>query len=254
MLKIAVIVGHTYKSQGARSFKGVTEYIWNSRVARYMEERSLAYSDLELKVFMRDHGGRKEAAINVSGWGADVSIELHFNAVGFVAYGCEALVIEGDEKSAAFADLVTNKLADKYSLKERHRTNLLSSDYEGDGVKELDRKSRGYWNLRYVKNEGVDIAILIEPCFMDTKNRESELIHDDQKGYGEFLVDFIADGHDIKISNDFPINHETQEMVMLDEKDLLIQSLSVENQRLKMALEGIRTNISKTIGNELWSL
>lgn len=190
-MKLAVIVGHTKSAQGANNYKGVSEYVWNGKVATLMAANAPSFG-IEVKVFYRDVGGVSAAAKAAKAWGANASLELHFNAAGAVAYGCECLVLKGDVVSAKLADKLTDGLAKKYSLRERRITELLPTGYDGDGVYELESGARGYSNLAAVKAAGINVRLLLEPCFMDTKNSESQRIIDDQEGYAKFLLGFFA--------------------------------------------------------------
>lgn len=191
-MKIAVIIGHEKRSPGATNFLGESEYAWNAEVATFMLERCRMYPGMEVKVFRRDFIGREGVSAAVGLWDPDLCIELHFNAAGYVAFGCEVLVLEGDKESAIVADKLTDILAAKFDLKERRTTKLVPVEMDGDGVFEMDRKGRGYWNLKYVKNQGVRICLLIEPCFMDTRHKESEAVIKGQEEYANLMIDFFA--------------------------------------------------------------
>lgn len=190
--KLAVCVGHTKNDQGATSFKGVSEYIWNGQVAKFMEELAKALPDFEVKVFWRDGGGVAAAARAAKAWGADSWIELHFNAASGKAEGCECLVLKGDVPSAKHADLLTDLLAAQYGFTERRITRILPDEFDGDGVYEVVSGNNGYGNLLAVKNAGIPIRMLIEPNFLHIASNEAKKIHDDQRGYAKLMVNHFA--------------------------------------------------------------
>lgn len=106
-MKIALVVGHNMEAQGAiRVTDKRTEYDWNGMLAQ-------AIRDLEpdsVKIFRRTPHGGYNAEIDrvyseVNAWGADCSLELHFNAFSSKSTGCETLS-SGTAGSMALAALV----------------------------------------------------------------------------------------------------------------------------------------------------
>ncbi len=196
-MKLAVIVGHTQKAPGAKSYKGIHEYEWNGKVAQEMKKyaselKAQGGHDIEVEVYTRDAGGVSLAAKEAKAWGAEACIELHFNAAEKMAYGCECLVLDGDIESAKHADLLTDKLSKEYGFKERRVTKRLPSSFEGDGVYETVSGNNGHGNLNAVKAAGIPIRLLIEPAFLNTANTEAVKIHDDQVGYARLMVNHFA--------------------------------------------------------------
>lgn len=191
-MKLAIIIGHTKKAQGATSYKGVSEYVWNGKVAQEMKAYAKTLPNIDVEVYTRDAAGVSGAAKLAKAWGADICMELHFNAFSKAAYGCEILVLKGDVESAKHADLLTDLLAKHYGFKERKVTQILQNEFDGDGVYETVSGNAGHGNLASVKAQGIPVRLLIEPCFMNTKNSESEKIHDDQIGYARLLVNYFA--------------------------------------------------------------
>lgn len=191
-MKLAIIIGHTKKAQGATSYKGVSEYVWNGKVAQEMKAYAKTLPNIDVEVYTRDAAGVSGAAKLAKAWGADICMELHFNAFSKAAYGCEILVLKGDVESAKHADLLTDLLAKHYGFKERKVTHILQNEFDGDGVYETVSGNAGHGNLASVKAQGIPVRLLIEPCFMNTKNSESEKIHDDQSGYARLLVNYFA--------------------------------------------------------------
>ena len=148
-MKLAVVVGHNSKAQGAtRVTDGVTEYSWNSALAELIEEQGD-----DVKVFYRTYGGGYSAEIDrvyadVDAWGATASVELHFNAAGDdrVA-GCETLS-SGSSGSMALCEALQARMV--AVMGERNR-----------GIKIVGKSDRGGRSLW----AGKAPAALIEPYF-----------------------------------------------------------------------------------------
>lgn len=196
-VRVAIIVGHTEKAKGAVAYTGESEWDWNNSVANKVVHFCKGKSDV--KIFYRSpnlgyRAAMKDIAKRVSEWDADYSIELHFNALHKVAYGCEILVDSGSkdyEFLIKMCDQWTNKLAKEFDLKQRNKVRFADSTY-GDGVKVLKYGERGYWNLAYLSDKGVK-AILIEPMFANLKTKESERFFEGKgkEKYALFLANRI---------------------------------------------------------------
>ena len=79
MKKLAVVVGHTKVAPGAYSDTlRSSEYPWNSDLAARIQ--SMRTMRLECQAFFRDTAGISGAYMDGERWGADVFVELHFNA------------------------------------------------------------------------------------------------------------------------------------------------------------------------------
>ena len=81
--KIALVVGHDSKKQGAYGDAGISEYRFNSELIQAIRVQC---QNLNIKVFYRDENikGYTNQMIDLhrrlDKWGSDVSIEFHFNA------------------------------------------------------------------------------------------------------------------------------------------------------------------------------
>lgn len=149
-MKIAIVVGHNERSQGAvRVLDGRTEYDWNGEMAEYIH--SLDPSNT--KVFYRTPQGGYSAEIDrvyseVDEWGADCSVELHFNGVANSSVrGCETLS-SGTRGSRTLAKKVQSGMLKALPTRDR-------------GVKNLSRGDRGGRSLW----AGKAPAIMTEPYF-----------------------------------------------------------------------------------------
>lgn len=152
-MKLAVVVGHNAQSQGAvRGDTRETEYVWNGRLAQVMERLAPEFG-VDLRVFRRVAGGGYRSEIlrvysQVDQWGADASIELHFNgAASPDASGTETLS-SGTALSLRLAAAVQNEMVIALGLRDR-------------GIKTVSSSERGGRSLI----AGVAPAILVEPFF-----------------------------------------------------------------------------------------
>lgn len=182
-MRVAVIVGHNKNRRGATLYNGSNEYDYNCEVVNHMSAL-LGVSRNTWRVFYRDNLNLEGLAIDIAKWGADMSIELHFNAAGVPeAKGCEVLCLENDEGAARKGRLLATKLVLEMGSKLR-----------GDkGIKWLHEKSRGYKNLKHMKDAGVKYPILVEPFFGDYETAESVKYVEGIKEYANLLYEFISE-------------------------------------------------------------
>ena len=152
-MKLAIVVGHNSQAQGAaRTDTGETEYVWNGRLAQVMEGLAPEFG-IDLRVFRRVAGGGYRAEIRrvyseVDRWGADASIELHFNgSADPSATGIETLS-SGTALSLRLAQAVQSEMIIALGLRDR-------------GVKTIRGTDRGGASLI----SGAAPAILVEPFF-----------------------------------------------------------------------------------------
>ncbi|MGB5819453.1 MAG: N-acetylmuramoyl-L-alanine amidase [Saonia sp.] len=156
MKKIAVVVGHNRRWQGAQAIAPInkSEFDFNSDLARIMMTDSVNYT-LEIRVFYREYLGSYSKEIQkvygqVDAWGADYSMELHFNSAVFTAAGSEVFS-SGSQGSLQFARLAQKELVALFNR----------SGKNDRGVKIRRKGSRGYLSLV----SGKAPAILVEPFF-----------------------------------------------------------------------------------------
>lgn len=150
-MKLAIVVGHNSVSQGAvRKDTGETEYIWNGRLARRMQRIAPEFG-IEAKAFFRQPMGSYSREIDLvyeqtEEWGADATIELHFNSFDGPASGTETLS-SGTALSLRLAEAVQREIVLALGLSDR-------------GIK-TRTSGRGSRSLI----SGRAPAILIEPFF-----------------------------------------------------------------------------------------
>ena len=152
-MKLAVVVGHNSQAEGAWGVAplGNSEFDWNSEVAKQMQRLGGDYG-LEVRPFYREGGVGYSTEIDrvyrqVNDWGADASMELHFNSYRYTSTGTETLS-SGSKKSMALAEAVQASMLKHLGLKDR-------------GVKVKKRTDRGGRSLF----AGRAPAILVEPFF-----------------------------------------------------------------------------------------
>jgi len=90
--RIAIIVGHSQRSPGARGVEPVStyEYFWNSELAGMISSVASA-AGVQCGLFYRDGIGISGAYQQVVEWAPDTCIELHFNAYNNQVTGTETL-------------------------------------------------------------------------------------------------------------------------------------------------------------------
>lgn len=148
-MKIAIVVGHNLKAQGAvRVVDGRTEFDWNSDLAEMIKDCAPEC----VRVFNRTPQGGYTAQVQrvyreVDAWGADVSVELHFNgSPNPAATGCLTLS-SGSSGSLILAGEVHERMLDVMGN-------------EDDGIL-VRRSGRGATSLM----SGRAPAIITEPYF-----------------------------------------------------------------------------------------
>ena len=150
--KIALISGHNEKSQGKARF-GTTEWIFGNELIEDLLPLLNALPNIEVEVFSRikntDYPAEmKELHSRVDAWGADLSMEFHYNAFAGAAKGHEVLHLSSSKGGKRMADLM-DKAYDLY---------LNNADR---GRKEVPVGGRGSYGLRV----GRAIALIVEPFF-----------------------------------------------------------------------------------------
>jgi len=160
-MKVAIVVGHNSKAKGANALGSlvegesvISEWDFNKRVAQAMVDR-VTPNGTELKIFYRPpvNGYSKEIAAaygELEKWGAQISVELHFNDSTPPASGCEMLT-SGSTYSRLLAE-------------HFHKTVVRAFDFKGianRGVKKLLSNENGYGAL----HASSAWAIITEPFF-----------------------------------------------------------------------------------------
>lgn len=149
-MKIGIVVGHNSRAQGAvRCTDKRTEFDWNGELAGLIQ----AHDPANVRVFRREFGGGYSAEIDrvyaqTDAWGADVTIEMHFNgSANPEANGC-LMLSSGTAGSLALAR----------ALQERCRAALGNADRGVQVRSRHDRGGRSLW-------QGRAPAVMTEPYF-----------------------------------------------------------------------------------------
>lgn len=200
-MKVAIIVGHNAKLSGHDALGSIipSEYVFNGAIAEAMVGISKNIPTLEIKVFRRVYLGSYGAEIKkvykeVDDFGADISIELHFNAYSAKSNGTETLS-SGSKKSLALAHFFQSSMLSELGLVDR-------------GVKVRSRSELGGGAL----HAGRAPAILVEPFFgsnlKDTQAAERLGIN----GFaGMYLAAIVSYGLESGLINESDIKGDTQE-------------------------------------------
>ena len=151
MIKIALIAGHNFRSQGVRR-KLSSEFVFANGVIEELLET--AGSGYELKQFTRKyHGGSytremRELHKRVDAWGADISMEFHFNASESSARGHEVLYYHGSTGGSVVAHAIDRAFDNHITNRDRN-------------VKKRGKGQRGSFGLRVGKSK----SVILEPFF-----------------------------------------------------------------------------------------
>jgi N-acetylmuramoyl-L-alanine amidase len=152
MKKLAIVVGHNIRSQGAvRKDNGETEFVYNSRLAEIIKQKASDYG-LNVEIFKRTPGRGEIARVyqQVDFWNADASIELHFNSFGNPSASGTETLSSGSSRSLKLAEEVQMEMVETLGLTDR-------------GILVRNRRTKGKGYLSLVSGKAP--AILIEPFF-----------------------------------------------------------------------------------------
>lgn len=176
MAKVAFLIGHDEKRQGAVSSLGQSEYSYNSEVAS-AAFRLAKNAGLDAKVFTRNNWGIKGAYKAINKWieeGEDgVAIELHFNAYNKTVRGTETLFDDDPADSIEFARHVHDAVCDAFKRKGK----------QNRGIKKR-LEGAGAYNLAQCEVPGC----IIEPFFGDNPD-DAKLGKELLFEYAQALVD-----------------------------------------------------------------
>lgn len=164
MRKLGVVVGHTKKNQGAFSKTlGVAEYAWNKDLAARIEGFAAGMTDLTVQTFFRDGVGIKGAYQATDAFGADITVELHFNGSdNHRATGSAVLYYPRSTNGRRFATLLQKEISAVLGLKNWPRgSDGVLTPFEASG-----KEKRGQGSL----SAGRAPATLFEPFFGSNPN------------------------------------------------------------------------------------
>lgn len=148
--KLAIVVGHNHRAQGAvRITDGVSEFVWNSKLASMIA----AHAPDQIKVFFRQHGAGYSREVDkvyaqLDAWGANASVELHFNGIGNPKVHGGMTLSSGTSGSMELAQHIQSHSVAALGVRDL-------------GIKVRGRKDRGGRSL----HAGKAPAIMTEPFF-----------------------------------------------------------------------------------------
>lgn len=194
-MKLAIVVGHNAGAQGAvRVTDGRTEFDWNGDLAALIHD----IDPNSVRVFYRKSSGGYRAEIRrvyaeVDDYGADLSMELHFNGASPAARGCETLS-SGTEQSLRLANIVQRQIIEVLPVADR-------------GVKIRGRDGRGGFSLW----AGRTPAVLLEPYF--GSNTDDCHLADDYKSVlaqaiYDAAVEFVGADRTVQVKGDFKVTDD----------------------------------------------
>ena len=199
-MKIAIVVGHSSQDHGARAVAPLvdgiqTEWLFNDKVAdEIIRIHSRFYRpmigprNLELKKFHRVTGGGYSTEIRrvyrlVNDWGADASMELHFNAASPSAKGA-LMLSSGSTESMRFATILLKHMVDTMQ--------------HGDRGVEVRKSGRGSLSL----TAGRAPAVLTEPFFGTNREEVARVGELGIKGFAGMYYDAIKEFAKVEIDPD----------------------------------------------------
>lgn len=126
-MKLAFIVGHNARAQGAvRQDTGETEYSWNGRLAAMIQEEAVRdFPGIEVGVFRRNPNARgysaeiREVYARTDAWGADATVEGHFNSHSTTSATGSEVLSSGSRQSMAFCEAIQDETLAVLGLKDR---------------------------------------------------------------------------------------------------------------------------------------
>jgi N-acetylmuramoyl-L-alanine amidase len=179
--KVGLIVGHNEEAQGALNYLHETEWAFNSRIMRKVQQK-LSKKNYSSFVIFRPTGVRyssqvKAVVAKCKELGITHTILAHFNSAGQSARGCEFLVpSNGSMTCRKMADMATDLLNERLGIKERR----------DDGVYVVNKHHRGSGMLFALSEAGIHVT-MAEPCFAGYRTEESAAIFENEDAYVDIL-------------------------------------------------------------------
>lgn len=146
MNRIAIVIGHSIRSQGAANHNGLTEFKFNQRLALAICERGIPGAEI-IPVY-RDSYLDLPKKINVLN--PDAIISLHCNAFNTKVSGTEVLYYHRSGSGQALAAILQGNLVSALNLPDR-------------GIKPVDSEGRGGHLLKQTNAP----CVIAEPFFID---------------------------------------------------------------------------------------
>lgn len=171
-MKVAIVVGHSEKSQGAvNASSGMTEFLYNKVVAvklALLLEQDDAHEGV---IIYRDNYINLPAKVNRES--PDVILSLHCNAFNKKAKGCETLYYHRSKRSKALARMVNKEILWDFDAVDR-------------GIKARQANDRGSYLLRMTDAP----CVIVEPFFIDNDD-DYDMFQTKQGEYAMCLAEAI---------------------------------------------------------------
>lgn len=176
-VKLGLIVGHMASAKGAIMYNGMTEYEFNTEVAKKCAAYAAKnYPNMVVSIIYRDGIGINGAYLEARKQLCDAVIELHFNAFDGQTTGTETLCT-ADVSDVAFAHTIHKKVCGALGRKTDSR-----------GVKCISKSVQGGGNVHAFPG---GVNCLVEPFFGDNLE-DAKLGLRSQDVYVECLIDGVA--------------------------------------------------------------
>jgi N-acetylmuramoyl-L-alanine amidase len=147
-MKIALIIGHSHKAQGAvNPDSGLTEFRFNEKLAENVRAK-LAYMGQDAVLVYRE--SYKDLPEKVNALSPDLIVSFHCNAFNTEATGTETLFFTGSENGSILAKEIQKRIVNLLELPDR-------------GIKPKQPGDRGAYLLQKTKAP----AVILEPFFID---------------------------------------------------------------------------------------
>lgn len=163
-MKIAMLLGHSRRKEGAKVCAGFYEgYGENALADHYLPLMCMFLQDygFDVKLTQRSEAGGvtpSYSAKAANATGADIALEWHFNSAGKSVSGCEVLYWHKSSKGKRFAELLSARLATMLGVPDR-------------GAKPIGSESdRGYRAFRDSRMP----FYMIEPCFAGSNPEDAK--------------------------------------------------------------------------------
>ena len=150
-MKIAVVVGHSSKSQGAMNKRyKVTEFQFFEALAREIKKNFSDFNMSDEIVIIHRENGYAKLPSEINSFSVDLVVSLHANAFNRSVDGCEMLYYHKSESGKEIATIFQKKIVKLLANSDR-------------GIKAKTSEDRG----GYLLKETHAPCIICEPFFID---------------------------------------------------------------------------------------
>lgn len=188
MRKIALIIGHNQRSQGAYSTILGNEYSYWKEIAYKMKELQPETFDIYERLPNKYYVNEMKLVLQeLNKHNYDFCLELHFNSFDDKANGCECLCYYKTTQAQKIITQLLARLQMEYGLRIRSRRGIIQGkEIVTHGIILVENsKTRGGYGICNSK----DTYILIEPFFASNPNEAIKF--KDTEEFSKFLVKFV---------------------------------------------------------------